>query len=304
MHLLVPYGGKTQGFRAHRNGWGRPDPPCNCPRRARSCNIHHVVGLPYSRCTALPAKRLIVRAFESSRRLTWRALGQQALGVGAEIIVIAGFVVLGYFEHRQHAVAPVDQGVSFLAPYRKASPPPSQERVSYVGLGGAPGALRGARETPTDRGTRPVPLLRDGSGMVHDPSAPQPESESPRPMTEIEVDSTAALDPTAVGPEYPTDLMEQGIQGVVYAQFVVDSTGYADTLTMQVLEKVHPQFVAAVRKALPQMHYKPALFAGKRVPQLVQQAFVFRIQPAGRATPDTSGSPAPASPATPRLCAL
>jgi hypothetical protein len=29
------------------------------------------------------------------------------------------------------------------------------------------------------------------------------------------------------------------------------------------------------------MKYKAAMFAGRRVPQLVQQAFVFRIQPAG-----------------------
>jgi hypothetical protein len=59
----------------------------------------------------------------------------------------------------------------------------------------------------------------------------------------------------------------------------VDSTGYADTLTMQVLEKVDPQFVSAVRAALPRMKYKAAMFAGRRVNQLVQQAFVFRIQP-------------------------
>ncbi|NCW45658.1 MAG: hypothetical protein EBV77_09390 [Gemmatimonadaceae bacterium] len=109
----------------------------------------------------------------------------------------------------------------------------------------------------------------------------QPESESPRAMTEIEVDSAAALDPSAVGPEYPPELMQAGVQGVVYAQFVVDSAGHADTLDLQVLEKVEPQFVVAVKHALPQMKYKPAVFAGRRVNQLVQQAFVFRIKPAG-----------------------
>jgi hypothetical protein len=252
----------------------------------------------------MPAKRLSMHAFESARRFSWRAVVHQAIGLGAQGVVLSGLALMGYLEHRQRTTALVDESVSFRAPFRTFAPAPSEDRVSYVGIGGALQATRGDLEVPSDRGTRAIALSRPGVEGGHDPSAPWPESESPRPMTEIEVDSTAALDPTAVGPEYPTELMEQGIQGVVYAQFVVDSTGYADTLTMQVLEQVHPQFVAAVRKALPQMHYKPALFAGKRVPQLVQQAFVFRIQPAGRATPDTSASPARASPAAPRLRAL
>jgi hypothetical protein len=71
------------------------------------------------------------------------------------------------------------------------------------------------------------------------------------------------------------------VQGIVYTQFIVDSVGRADTLTMEILEKVEPQFVAAVKQALPNMKYKPAVFAGRRVNQLVQQAFVFRIKPAG-----------------------
>lgn len=236
----------------------------------------------------MPANRPTVRAFESSRRFTWNAVVQQALGVGAESVVIAAFALMGYLEHRERGEAPVDEAVSFLAPFRQAAPPPSEERLSYVGLGGALLPSRGDLEVPADRGTRSVALAGDGVGTVNDQSSPQPETDSPRAMTEIEVDSTAALDPTAVGPEYPPDLMEAGIQGVVYAQFVVDSTGYADTLTLQVLERVQVQFVSAVRKALPRMKYKPAVFAGKRVSQLVQQAFVFRIQPATRDTLSSS----------------
>jgi protein TonB len=126
-----------------------------------------------------------------------------------------------------------------------------------------------------------VPLAEGGSKLVVEETAVTSPSDSPRAMTEIEVDSTAALDPSAEGPVYPPELMSKGVQGVVYAQFVVDSTGHADTLTMQVLEKADAQFVKAVREALPRMKYKAAMFAGRRVPQLVQQAFVFRIQPAG-----------------------
>ncbi|WP_306518380.1 energy transducer TonB [Gemmatimonas sp.] len=226
---------------------------------------------------------LKLRAFESTRRLSWRALPQQVVGVGAELAVIGVFLAAGWLERWAAARAPqaADEAVGFLAPFRRAAPPPSEERLSFVGLGDAASATNGDVALPRDDGTKAVALAQQGTRLITDDAVSQPESESPRAMTEIEVDSAAALDPSAVGPEYPPELMQAGVQGVVYAQFVVDSAGHADTLNLQVLEKVEPQFVVAVKHALPQMKYKPAVFAGRRVNQLVQQAFVFRIKPAG-----------------------
>lgn len=231
-----------------------------------------------------PESRLQLRAFESTRRPTWRALRHQLVGVGAELAVIAVFVAAGWLERwaAMREAAPPDEAVGFLAPFRRAAPPPSEERLSFVGLGGAAWASNGETALPRDDGTKAVALSQQGTRLITDEDQlPQPESDSPRAMTEIEVDSAAALDPSAVGPEYPPDLMQAGVQGVVYAQFVVDSEGRADTLNLEVLEKVEPQFVAAVKRALPNMKYKPAVFAGRRVNQLVQQAFVFRIKPTG-----------------------
>ncbi len=230
------------------------------------------------------AARVRVRVFESTRRPSWRALWQQAVGVGAEAVVILAFVAGGWLERwlSAHSAGPqADQSVSFLAPLRQATPPPAQERLSFVGLGGKTPVPKTEPVLPTGRGSQPVALAEGGGKLVVQETAETSPSDSPRAMSEIEVDSTAALDPSAEGPVYPPELMSNGVQGVVYAQFVVDSTGYADTLTMQVLEKVDAQFVKAVREALPRMKYKAAMFAGRRVPQLVQQAFVFRIQPAG-----------------------
>lgn len=231
-----------------------------------------------------PDPRLKLRAFESTRRPSWRALPQQVVGVGAELALIGAFIAVGWLERWVAAQVPAqaDEAVGFMAPFRRAAPPPSEERLSFVGLGGAAFASNGETALPRDDGTKAVALSQQGTRLItDDETAAQPESESPRAMTEIEVDSTAALDPNAVGPEYPPELMQAGVQGVVYAQFVVDSAGHADTLNLQVLEKVEPQFVVAVKHALPQMKYKPAVFAGRRVNQLVQQAFVFRIKPAG-----------------------
>lgn len=228
--------------------------------------------------------RVTVRAFESTRRFSWRALRQQVVGVSAELVIIGAFAVGGWLEHwaSLRPANEADEGVSFYAPSRKAAPPPAEERLSFVGLGQASTASSGETAVPSDEGTKSIALSQGGDQLVTDPDQiPQPESNSPRAMTEIEVDSAAALDPSAVGPEYPPDLMKAGVQGVVYAQFVVDSIGMADTLSMQILQQVEPQFVVAVKNALPRMKYKPAVFAGHRVNQLVQQAFVFRIKPDG-----------------------
>jgi len=230
-----------------------------------------------------PDTRLKLLAFEYTRRPTWRALQQQVVGVGAELAVIGVFLAGGWLEQWAAARAPqqADEAVGFLAPFRRAAPPPSEERLSFVGLGGSAFAANGEAALPRDDGTKAVALSQKGTRLITDDALSQPESDSPRAMTEIEVDSAAALDPNAVGPEYPPDLMQAGVQGVVYAQFVVDSVGHADTLSLQVLEKVEPQFVTAVKQALPNMKYKPAVFAGRRVNQLVQQAFVFRIRSDG-----------------------
>lgn len=238
-----------------------------------------------------PAPRLALRAFESTRRVSSRhTLLQQSVGFGAEFMLLAAFAFVGWLEQRAKAAEPVaDEAVSFLAPLRPSAPPPAEERLSFVGLGNAAVSAAGETAVPSDHGRRPVALSQSGRRLITELENPQAESDSPRAMTEIEVDSTAALDPTAEGPVYPPDLMQAGVQGVVYAQFVVDSTGYADTLTLKVLDQAPPQFVSSVKDALPRMKYKPAVFAGKRVNQLVQQAFVFRIQPPARDTMGTRG---------------
>lgn len=238
-----------------------------------------------------PAPRLALRAFESTRRVSSRhTLLQQSVGFGAEIALLAAFAFVGWLEQRTRAEEPmVDEAVSFLAPLRRASPPPAEERLSFVGLGNASVSSVGETAVPSDHGRRPVALSQSGQRLITEVEEPQAESDSPRAMSEIEVDSTAALDPTAEGPVYPPDLMQAGVQGVVYAQFVVDSTGYADTLTLKVLDQAPSQFVSSVKDALPRMKYKPAVFAGKRVNQLVQQAFVFRIQSPARDTMGVRG---------------
>lgn len=93
----------------------------------------------------------------------------------------------------------------------------------------------------------------------------------------LEVDSTVVFDPTSAAPEYPLHLQDQGIEGFASVRYVVDSTGLVDVITYRVLTATHADFAVAVRRALPNMHFRPAMHSGVKVRQLVEQIFRFRI---------------------------
>ena len=79
-------------------------------------------------------------------------------------------------------------------------------------------------------------------------------------------------------PRYPDLLRKAGVQGEVLAQFVVNTDGTADVESLKVLNSTHKLFAEAIRNALPQMRFNPALVGGRPVRQLVQQPFSFSIQ--------------------------
>lgn len=119
-----------------------------------------------------------------------------------------------------------------------------------------------------------------------------------------ELDEPVAFDPSSAAPAYPPELQQAGIEGSATMRFVVDTGGQADTATIKVLAMTHAGFAAAVREALPHMRFRPALLADRRVRQLVEQQFKFRIElpaqaalpdsAAAAATPEGAGEPEPA----------
>ncbi|MGQ0539385.1 MAG: hypothetical protein ACT4R6_10590, partial [Gemmatimonadaceae bacterium] len=58
---------------------------------------------------------------------------------------------------------------------------------------------------------------------------------------------------------------------------VIDSTGVADVATFAVMETTHREFTNSVRSTLPHMRFRPAKIGPRRVRQLVQQLFSFKI---------------------------
>jgi protein TonB len=77
--------------------------------------------------------------------------------------------------------------------------------------------------------------------------------------------------------EYPESMRATGEEGQVMAQFVVNENGRVDTGTFKVLESSSPQFTAAVKAALSRMRFRPAQIGKTNVSQVVQQAFVFKL---------------------------
>jgi len=77
--------------------------------------------------------------------------------------------------------------------------------------------------------------------------------------------------------QYPEALRTSGVEGQVLAQFVVNEDGRVETSTLKVLDSDNPAFAAAVKAALPRMRFRPAQIGKTNVSQVVQQAFVFKL---------------------------
>ena len=95
---------------------------------------------------------------------------------------------------------------------------------------------------------------------------------------EFQVEKPVVSAPGSSAPRYPEILKSAGVEGEVLAQFVVDTTGRAESGSFKVLKTSHELFALAVKNALPGMRFLPAEVGGKKVKQLVQQPFVFAIQ--------------------------
>ena len=180
-------------------------------------------------------------------------------------------------------------------PDRAPSQEGSRESIKYIAL--APEGV-GA-------GYGPVSLGGSGTAVVHEPSEKLGDlgrdltsSENAPKLggndsvfTQLEVDSIVARYPGSAAPAYPIEMLKQGVQGSVTTQYVVDTTGFADTTSLRILHTTNAEFSEAVRAALPFMRFFPAKVGDKRVRQLVEQEFSFKIeQAANQTTPATQAS--------------
>lgn len=95
-------------------------------------------------------------------------------------------------------------------------------------------------------------------------------------FTANEVDVQARPDSSdLIRPLYPDSLFDSAVPGRVLAEFVVDIRGNVNMETFSIVTATHPAFGEAVRRALKDQQYRPALRRGNNVQQVVQQPFTF-----------------------------
>lgn len=165
-------------------------------------------------------------------------------------------------------------------PDRVPSPGGTGERVQYItvpaeGTGAGEGARLMGDQRPTSIDQS---LGRDSTGKDSVKAAPPPPAmPQDSVFSVLEVDSAVARLASSAAPAYPLKLLDEHVQGYVNAKYVVDTTGFADTSTFEVLQASNKEFVDAVRQALPYMRFSPAKIGTAKVRQLVQQQFTFKI---------------------------
>jgi outer membrane biosynthesis protein TonB len=173
--------------------------------------------------------------------------------------------------------------VYYIPPVEKAPVPRgSRETVRYIslveGLGAGPGpAGLDTRQPigPTERSPLAGNAQVDSTPAVTQAPVGEPVGDSV--FTVLEVDSAVVRSQNSAAPAYPLELLEKHIEGVVLARYIVDTTGFADPASLEVVRSSHIAFVEAVKEALPYMRFSPAKIGTMKVRQLVEQPFTFRI---------------------------
>lgn len=234
--------------------------------------------------------RLWVESYSRSTPVSSSAL----ISVFTHVLLIGGAIAAtqrppnldpDWIENRPYYLPP---------PNRMPSQEGSRETIKYielapegVGSGLGKGGFGTGEPALHDISSKPGDLGRDLTST----EAAQPLAGADSVFTQLEVDSTVTRYPGSAAPAYPVEMLKQGVQGFVVTQYVVDTTGFADTTSLKILSMTHVQFADAVRAALPYMRFFPAKVGSKKVRQLVEQEFSFKIeQPATQATPATQTS--------------
>lgn len=135
---------------------------------------------------------------------------------------------------------------------------------------------------------RIVGILRGAAFWAIEEHRVAPHLRDPYPPTpgaghdtyfENQVERAAALRPGSRAPRYPPLLRSANVEGEVLVQFVVDTLGRVDSTTFHVLKSTHDLFTLAVKDVAFRYRFRPAELGGRKVKQLVQMPFDFRVSP-------------------------
>ena len=211
------------------------------------------------------------------------------MAVSVVIHVALMLIVVAAYREAPRQSDKMDQFVTYLVPPDRPAAMPGSTAVQWTsqtskpaengpgGSSGSPALSTGPLVPDSGAGKRTEPISIDLPSLLGDSI-----------HLEIDVDSAVQRYAWSAAPEYPRELLRQEVQGNAFVIYVVDTSGTADSSSLQVVKATHQEFVDAVREALPRMRFRPAILGGQKVRQLVQQNFAFKIQ-----RPDTVLPPPP-----------
>lgn len=234
----------------------------------------------------------MMRLWSQSYAKAAPAMPSAVLSVVVHAAIISGWVIgtlpapgveSESFANRVYYIPPPD---------RTPSQPGSREAIHYIkmdvpgpGIGDGPHTVGDARPTMVLDKT----IGDRAKDTVTAPAVP-PSVGQDSVYSVLDVDVAVARSANSAAPAYPLSMLKAHISGSVKAQYIVDTTGFADTSSLKIMAATHPDFVAAVRNALPYMRFEPARIGTTKVRQLVEQQFSFKI------TKDTSSTTAAPKP--------
>ena len=225
---------------------------------------------------------LFRRLLERNPRTAWLTTAEgYAVSIAAHVVLLGSTLVATTEPLGQREIADTFTPVEYFIPKdRFLGVKRVQERLSFVSVA----APSGAGQSPAPPMDSKVVEVKREKGVATDEEAGQSAPPAPPElpagdsvMTVLDVDTAAVRYEDSAAPPYPATMLEKRIEGTVAIQYVVDTTGQADTTSVVILSATHPDFVSSVRSTLPEMRFRPAVMNTHKVRQLVQQLFSFRI---------------------------
>jgi hypothetical protein len=208
------------------------------------------------------------------------ALGGAAFSLIAHTTVIAAWIVATMPGAGMSRTSLANRIFYIPPPPRPFGSRLTHETVQFITLARGTGTGDGPRHAGLERPTAP-----DGSAGSAPPPVDTAQTVTPPPppvghdsiFTIADVDTAVVRMANSAAPAYPLDMLQQHVTGMVYARYVVDTTGFADPSSFTVLHSTNGKFTSAVRDALPYMRFRSAKIGTLKVRQLVEQQFSFRI---------------------------
>ncbi len=214
-------------------------------------------------------------------------IGAAVISIAVHAVLIASWV-LGTLPSPGLDQGSIANHVFYIPPPDRAPTRSAGSRSALKFITGAPageGSGKGARQMGDERPSVAAPVGNQAKDSID--STPIPDTKGQDSVYSIlDVDTAVVRLAKSAAPAYPLKLLQQHVMGYVNARYVVDTTGFADTTTFVVMQSTNPEFITAVRDALPYMRFSPAKIGPAKVRQLVEQQFSFRI-----ADPDTTKPP-------------